>query len=127
MLIVLRPEAEEEFVDAQAWYESKALGLGFEFARAADAAVASALRNPFGHFRIEEKFRRVQFRKFPYTLFYLPSPMSCWWFHSFISTVNRAFGLSGLVAEGIISCDHYSLIPHSSGTRQMRCVPQFER
>jgi hypothetical protein len=78
MLVVLRPEAEEELLEAQAWYESKALGLGFEFARAADAAVASALRNPFGHLRIEEEFR--------------------------ISTVNRAFGLSGLVAEGIISC-----------------------
>ncbi|MFA7524008.1 MAG: hypothetical protein WCY91_01330, partial [Acidithiobacillus sp.] len=43
----------------QTWYESKALGLGFEFARAADAAVASALRNPFGYLRIEEEFRRV--------------------------------------------------------------------
>ena len=49
MLIVLRPEAEHELLEAQSWYESKALGLGFEFARAADAAVASALRNPFGH------------------------------------------------------------------------------
>jgi len=74
MLVVLRPEAEEELLEAQAWYESKALGLGFEFARAADAAVASALRNPFGHLRIEEEFRRVLFRKFPYTLIYLPSP-----------------------------------------------------
>jgi hypothetical protein len=44
MLVVLRPEAEQELLEAQAWYESKALGLGFEFARAADAAVASALR-----------------------------------------------------------------------------------
>lgn len=74
MLVVLRPEAEHELLEAQIWYESKALGLGFEFARAADAAVASALRNPFGHLRIEEEeFRRVLFRKFPYTLIYLPS------------------------------------------------------
>jgi plasmid stabilization system protein ParE len=73
MLIVLRPEAEQELLDAQAWYESKALGLGFEFARAADVAVASALRNPFGHLRSEEEFRRVLFRKFPYTLIYLPN------------------------------------------------------
>ncbi len=73
MLVVLRPEAEQELLDAQAWYESKALGLGFEFARAADAAVASALSNPFGHLRIEEEFRRVIFRKFPYSLIYLPS------------------------------------------------------
>ena len=50
----------------------KRWGLVFEFARAADAAVASALRNPFGHLLIEEDFRRVLFRKFPYTLIYLP-------------------------------------------------------
>lgn len=73
MLVVLRPEAEEELLEAQVWYESKAPGLGFEFARSADAAVASALRNPFGHLRIEEEFRRVLFRKFPYTRIYLPS------------------------------------------------------
>jgi len=73
MLVVLRPEAERELLDAQAWYESKALGLGFEFARAADAAVSSALRNPYGHLRIEEGFYRVLFRKFPYALIYLPT------------------------------------------------------
>ncbi len=49
MLVLLRPEEEQELLEAQAWYVSKALGLGFEFTRAADAAVASALRNPFGH------------------------------------------------------------------------------
>lgn len=74
MRALFRPEAEQELLDAQAWYESKALGLGFEFARTADAAIASALRNPFGHLRIEGEFRRVLFRKFPYTLIYLPSP-----------------------------------------------------
>lgn len=74
MLVVLRPEAEHELLEAKSWYESRALGLGFEFARAADVAVASALRSPFGHQRIEEEFRRVLFRKFPYTLIYLPSP-----------------------------------------------------
>jgi plasmid stabilization system protein ParE len=73
MLVLFRPEAEQELLEAQAWYESKAVGLGFEFARAADAAVASALRNPYGHLRIEENFYRVLFCKFPYTLIYLPS------------------------------------------------------
>lgn len=74
MLAVFRPEAEQELLEAQAWYESKALEPGFEFARAADAAVASALRNPYRHLRIEDIFYRVLFRKFPYTLIYLPSP-----------------------------------------------------
>jgi plasmid stabilization system protein ParE len=74
MLAVFRPEAEQELLEAQVWYEQKALGLGFEFARAADVALASALRNPFGYARIEEDFRRVLFRKFPYTPVYLPTP-----------------------------------------------------
>ena len=28
MWVVLRPEAEHELLEAQTWYESKALGLG---------------------------------------------------------------------------------------------------
>lgn len=72
MLVVVIPEAEQELLEAQAWYESKAPELGFEFSRAADAAVASALRNPFAQLRINEEFRHVLFRRFPYTLIYLP-------------------------------------------------------
>ena len=74
MKVVLRPEAARELFDAKAWYEERALGLGFEFARAADVAVESALRNPLGHLCIEAEFRRVLFRKFPYMLIYLPNP-----------------------------------------------------
>jgi hypothetical protein len=73
MRVVVRSEAEQELLEAQAWYESKAQGLGFEFARATDVAVATALRNPFGYLRIEAEFRRVLLRKFPYSLIYLPS------------------------------------------------------
>jgi len=73
MRVVLRPEAEQELLEAQAWYEAKVLGLGLEFAHAADAAIASALRNPLGHLCIDGEFRRVLFRKFPYTLIYRPT------------------------------------------------------
>ena len=34
MLVVLRPEAEHELLEAQTWYESKALGLGFPLCQA---------------------------------------------------------------------------------------------
>ena len=120
MLVVLRPEAEEELLEAQAWYESKALGLGFEFSRAADAAVASALRNPFGHLYIEEEFQCYFASSFTRSSI-SQARMSCWWFHSFISTVNRAFGLSGLVAERrLISCCRYSLTRHSTRPPQKR-------
>jgi hypothetical protein len=72
MLIVFRPEAEQELLDAQIWYELKMPGLGFEFARAAEMAVESALRSPLMHLRVEAEFRRVLFRKFPYVLIYQP-------------------------------------------------------
>ena len=46
MRIVFRPEARDELLEARAWYESKATGLGLEFARVVEAAVALASRNP---------------------------------------------------------------------------------
>ncbi len=73
MNLVLRPEAAQELLDAQAWYEAQVPGLGFEFARIADAAIVSALRNPLGYQCIEGEFRRILLRRFPYMLIYLPS------------------------------------------------------
>ncbi|MDP1941215.1 MAG: type II toxin-antitoxin system RelE/ParE family toxin, partial [Gallionella sp.] len=71
MRLIFRPEAERELLQAQAWYESISPGLGLEFAQAAETAIAAALRNPSGHRRIQDDFRRVLFRKFPYSLVYM--------------------------------------------------------
>ena len=46
------------------------MGLGFEFARAVDAAVARALRMPLAFPRIEAEFRHIVIRKFPYSIIY---------------------------------------------------------
>ena len=46
MRVLFRPEARSELLEAQAWYESRATGLGLEFARVVEAAVASASRSP---------------------------------------------------------------------------------
>ncbi|MBS0487473.1 MAG: type II toxin-antitoxin system RelE/ParE family toxin [Proteobacteria bacterium] len=70
MRLVFRPEARRELIEAQRWYESRAPGLGFEFARAVDAAVARALRMPLAFPRIDDEFRHVITRKFPYSLIY---------------------------------------------------------
>ena len=72
MQLLFRPEAEDELLEAQAWYEARSPGLGLEFARAVDAAAAAVLRNPLAFPRIEGEFRRVIIRKFPYALIYLP-------------------------------------------------------
>ena len=99
MLVVLRPEAEQELLEAQAWYESKALGLGFEFGRAADAAIASAFRNPSGICASKNSSAGYYFENFLIHSFICPARMSCCWSHSYISIGSRLFGGIGLVAE----------------------------
>ena len=70
MRIAFRPEARSEAFSAQNWYESRALGLGQEFARAFEVALASAVRNPQAYSLVEGACRRVLLRKFPFSLIY---------------------------------------------------------
>ena len=70
MRIVFRPEARSEALAAQDWYESRALGLGLEFARALEVAVATAERRPLAFGLVEGECRRVLLRKFPFSLIY---------------------------------------------------------
>jgi plasmid stabilization system protein ParE len=72
MRLVFRPEAERELLEAQAWYDLQAPGLGLEFARMADAAISSIMRGPLSYHRIEGDYRRILFRRFPYMFIYLP-------------------------------------------------------
>ena len=71
MRLVFSTEALTELLDAQAWYDERSPGLGFEFARAVDAAVARAMRAPLTFPGIEAQFRHVITRKFPYSIIYL--------------------------------------------------------
>jgi hypothetical protein len=70
MRLVFRPVALTELQEAQAWYEARARGLGFEFARSVDAATAKVVRMPWGFPRIEAEFRHVVVRRFPYSIIY---------------------------------------------------------
>ncbi len=70
MQLVFRRQAELELLEAQLWYEECAPGLGLEFARAVEAALTQALRMPLAYSRIEDEFRHVMTRKFPYSLIY---------------------------------------------------------
>jgi hypothetical protein len=47
--VILRPEAEAELAEAIDWYESRGKGLGADFMRAVDAAMAAIERNPEQH------------------------------------------------------------------------------
>ncbi|MBA3589521.1 MAG: type II toxin-antitoxin system RelE/ParE family toxin [Methylibium sp.] len=73
MRLIFRPQARGEVLQAQAWYEERSPGLGLEFARAVDVAIAQVLRMPLAFPRIEAEFRHVVMRRFPYSLIYHPS------------------------------------------------------
>jgi plasmid stabilization system protein ParE len=68
--ILFTPEAEEEIAEAFEWYEQHVLGLGAEFLRAVEAAVASAARGPLQYPVWRRGARRVLLRKFPFAIFY---------------------------------------------------------
>lgn len=70
MKVVFRPEARVELLDAQAWYEARVPGLGAEFARAFEAALSAACRQPEAFAVAEEGCRRVVLRRFPFSLYY---------------------------------------------------------
>lgn len=65
MHIFFQPQARDEALEAQAWYESRAAGLGLEFARALDAAIAAAVRNPEMFTFVTGDCRRVLLRRTP--------------------------------------------------------------
>jgi plasmid stabilization system protein ParE len=70
VLVSFRPEAQADALEAQAWYEQRSPGLGFEFARALETAVDSAARSPESFKAVPFNCRRVLLRRFPYVLIY---------------------------------------------------------
>jgi toxin ParE1/3/4 len=69
--LLVRPAAEADIADAALWYEARALGLGTEFLRAVDVALAEIQRMP-GRFPIVHlTCRRALLRRFPYAIFFV--------------------------------------------------------
>jgi plasmid stabilization system protein ParE len=74
MRVLFRPEARDDVLDARDWYERQSAGLGAEFVRALEAAVAIAQRNPEAFPSVLGDFRRVLLRRFPYSIVYQMQP-----------------------------------------------------
>jgi toxin ParE1/3/4 len=70
MHILFRPQARDEALEARAWYEARAAGLGLEFARALDAAISAAVRDPDIFAPVTGDCRRVLLRRFPFSMVY---------------------------------------------------------
>jgi plasmid stabilization system protein ParE len=67
----VRRRAELDVDDAYAWYESRAVGLGEAFLRAADACLARISRHPEAYGVQHGRVRRARLRRFPYGVFYV--------------------------------------------------------
>jgi toxin ParE1/3/4 len=66
----LRAAAKADLREAFEWYEARSTGLGFEFLRAARAALALIERNPAQFAVVLDDIRRVQLLRFPYAVYY---------------------------------------------------------
>lgn len=71
MKLLIRARAKAQIVEASSWYEQQCPGLGLEFARAAEAALALIARQPGAHAKFSGEIRRAPMRRFPFSFFYL--------------------------------------------------------
>lgn len=69
-----RPEAEADIAAAYEWYEQRSPGLGAEFLRSVEAAIAAIERDPELYPVQYKRARRVLLRRFPFGLFYVLAP-----------------------------------------------------
>ena len=68
--VIIRPNAEADLREAQAWYESQRAGLGDELLDEIRRAVSLLADDPERRPLYYRDFRRLLTRRFPYKLFY---------------------------------------------------------
>jgi len=70
MKLIIRPEAEDELLEAIDWYEARNLGLGSDLLRCVDACIQRILRHPECYPLVHRETRMAIVRRFPYLLLY---------------------------------------------------------
>ncbi|MBE0417109.1 MAG: type II toxin-antitoxin system RelE/ParE family toxin [Coriobacteriia bacterium] len=69
--LIPSPATEDDILAAALWYEARSAGLGMDFIRAADAALAAVARSPHQYPVVHRKVRRVLMRRFPYAAYFV--------------------------------------------------------
>lgn len=69
-VVVFRPEAEDEILEARHWYESRSEGLGHRFAAAVDALMSRIVANPLSFPEVHGPTRRAVLTRFPYAIYF---------------------------------------------------------
>src|SRR6266545_2719158 len=70
MIYEFHPDAEEEFIEAAAYYERNVPGLGERFAHEVHQAIERLLKYPEIGSPIDPNLRRIVLTRFPYYLIY---------------------------------------------------------
>ena len=68
--LVVRPEVDEDLLEAEAWYEQQRAWLGKEFLEAVRDEMAALCHNPLRH-RVRQRRRQVRWaypKRFPYRI-----------------------------------------------------------
>lgn len=68
--ITFHRAASAEFIEANAWYESKRLGLALEFMAEIHRCVLLASEHPHQHAIVRDDIRRVVTHRFPYSIYF---------------------------------------------------------
>ena len=66
--------ALDDLRDARDWYDAQQPGIGSEFIRSVDAALACIYRTPHVFPMVYENVRRCLTRRFPYGIFFVEQP-----------------------------------------------------
>jgi toxin ParE1/3/4 len=69
--VIVRPEAENDLKEAFSWYESKRIGLGYDFLLQVDAGINLIKRNPEMHSSEYKGTKKHLIKRFPYKIIYL--------------------------------------------------------
>jgi plasmid stabilization system protein ParE len=70
MKLEFLPAAEQDLIDAAAYYESDLRGLGYEFMLEAQRVTRVLIEQPLLGKKIDQVHRRIPLRRFPYALIF---------------------------------------------------------
>lgn len=66
----LRPEAEQDLVEAALWYETNEPGLGRQLLDQVQVTLASIAEHPSAYTTVHNAVRRALVKRFPFGIFY---------------------------------------------------------